>query len=118
MLRAVHKGLQDAPFMLNKKARKLTVDFGNSLPILTNGSHNVTFMDQLLVAMTRRETTKDKPVSCSDDLIPLGVVFYRMANWYEISAGVQSFPPIGILSENETASLETTPLVIAEVTFD
>ncbi|KAL9973993.1 hypothetical protein ACROYT_G020520 [Oculina patagonica] len=114
ILKAQRQGLQDAPFVLNKKAKKLTVDFGNSLPIMKNGSHNVSFIDQLLVAIPRRPVS-DKPVSCADDLLALGVVLYRIDNWYKNSAGVTSFPPIGVLSDEEMERLENTPLVIAEV---
>lgn len=115
LLKAQKDGLQDAPFILNKKARRLTVDFGNSLPIMKNGSHNVTFIDQLMVAMPNKISDDDRPVSCADDLVPLGVVLYRLANWYKNSAGVQTFPPIGVLSHEEIEKLQTTPLVIAEV---
>ena len=68
-----------------------------------------------MVAITRNMTDDGKAVSCADDLVPLGVVLYRLANWYENSAGVQSFPPIGVLSEEEIEILGTRPLVIAEV---
>lgn len=115
LLKALRDGLQDAPFILNKKAKRLTVDFGNSLPIMKNGSHNVTFIGQLMVALPRQISDGVKPVSCDDDLLPLGVVLYRLANWYRNSAGIQSFPPIGVLSDKEIERLETTPLVIAEV---
>lgn len=68
-----------------------------------------------MVAIPRKIADDGKAVSCADDLVPLGVVLYRLANWYENSAGVQSFPPIGVLSDEEIKRLETTPLVIAEV---
>lgn len=103
--------------MLNREARKLTVDFGNSLPILKNGSHNVTFIDKLLVAVPK-SLHEIKTVSCSDDLLPIGMVFFRLPNWYRNSAGVQSFPEIGILSDDEIEILEKTPVVIAEVSTD
>ena len=115
MLKAQVEGLQDAPFVLNKKDKKLTVDFGNSLPIMKNGSHNVTFLGQLLVAVPRGLADDNKAVSCADDLLTLGMVVYRMENWYKNSAGVHSFPPIGVLSDEEIERLERTPLVIAEV---
>lgn len=116
MLKAQMEGLQDAPFVLNKQDKKLTVDFGNSLPIMKNGSHNVTFIGQLLVAVPRTLSDDTKStVSCADDLLTLGMVLYRIQNWYENSAGVQSFPPIGVLSDEEIERLERTPLVIAEV---
>ena len=103
--------------MLSKNAKKLIVDFGNSLPITKNGSHNMTFIDQLLVAVPKRPANDIKPVSCAEDLLFLGVVLYRIENWYTNSAGVQSFPPIGVLSDEEKERLENTPLVIAEVTI-
>jgi len=115
MLKAQMEGLQDAPFVLNKQDKKLTVDFGNSLPIMKNGSHNVTFIGQLLVAVPRALADGNKPVSCTDDLQTLGMVLYRIENWYKNSAGVHSFPPIGVLSDEEINRLENTPLVIAEV---
>lgn len=114
LLKAQFDGLQDAPFILNKEAKRLTIDFGNSLPITKNGSHNVTFIDQLIVAITKNKTD-DKPVSCHDNLTTLGIVLYRLQNWYQTSSGVQSFPPIGVLSQDEIDRLEETPLIIAEV---
>ena len=75
----------------------------------------MTFIGQLMVALPRQMSDDVKPVSCDDDLLPLGVVLYRLANWYRNSAGIQSFPPIGVLSDEEIERLETTPLVIAEV---
>lgn len=109
ILKAQREGLQDAPFVLSKNAKKLIVDFGNSLPITKNGSHNVTFIDQLLVAVPKRPANDIKPVSCAEDLLFLGVVLYRIENWYTNSAGVQSFPPIGVLSDEEIERLENTP---------
>ena len=114
LLKAQFDGLQDAPFILNKEAKRLTIDFGNSLPITKNGSHNVTFIDQLMVAIPKNKTD-DTPVSCHDDLTTLGIVLYRLQNWYQTSGGVQSFPPIGVLSQDEIDRLEETPLIIAEV---
>ena len=101
--------------MLNKQDKKLTVDFGNSLPIMKNGSHNVTFIGQLLVAVPKALADDTKTVSCADDLLTLGMVLYRFVNWYKNSAGVHTFPPIGVLSDEEIEKLERTPLVIAEV---
>ena len=115
ILKAQMEGLQDAPFVLNKKTKKLTVDFGNSLPIMKNGSHNVTFIGQLLVAVPIRMTADNKPVSCNDDLQNLGIVLHRVDNWYRNSAGLHSFPPIGVLSDEVIERLENTSLVIAEV---
>ena len=115
MLKAQMEGLQDAPFVINKQDKKLTVDFGNSLPIMKNGSHNVTFIGQLLVAVPRILANDTKPVSCADDLLTLGMVLYRLEDWYTNSAGVHTFPPIGVLSDEEIGRLENTPLVIAEV---
>ena len=115
MLTAKMEGLQDAPFVLNKQDKKLTVDFGNSLPIMKNGSHNVTFIGQLLVAVPRTLADDTKTVSCADDLLTLGMVLYRIENWYKNSAGVNTFPRIGVLSNEELEILQRTPLVIAEV---
>lgn len=114
LLKAQFDGLQDAPFILNKEAKRLTIDFGNSLPITKNGSHNVTFIDQLMVAIAKNKTD-DTPVSCHDNLTTLGIVLYRLQNWYQTSGGVQSFPPIGVLSQDEIDRLKDTPLIIAEV---
>lgn len=111
ILKAQREGLQDAPFVLSKNAKKLIVDFGNSLPIMKNGSHNVTFIDQLLVAVPKRPANDIKPVSCADDLLFLGVVLYRIENWYTNSAGVQSFPPIGVLSDEEIYRTKSQPLL-------
>lgn len=77
----------------------------------------MSFIDQLLVAVPRKPADDDKPVSCADDLLTLGVVLYRIENWYKNSAGVHSFPPIGVLSDEEVERLENTPLVIAEVSI-
>ena len=74
----------------------------------------MTFIDQLMVAIAKNKTD-DTPVSCHDNLTTLGIVLYRLQNWYLTSAGVQSFPPIGVLSQDEVDRLEETPLIIAEV---
>ena len=75
----------------------------------------MSFIGQLLVAVPRALSNDTKTVSCADDLLTLGMVLYRIQNWYKNSAGVQSFPPIGVLSDEEIERLERTPLVIAEV---
>ena len=114
VLKALTKGLQDAPFIFDKKAKKVTIDFGNSLPIMKNGSHNVTFIDKLVVAIPK---TPQHPLSysCHEDILPIGVVLYRLENWYKNTAGIHSFPSLGVLPDQEINLLNNTPLIIVEV---
>ena len=104
--------LQDTPFYLDQRHRKVFVDFGNSLPIHENGTLFTDLYDSLLVALPLNEQPS---MTCSDDLLWLGVVYNQYPNWYQNSAGVQIFPALGSLSENEMEKLNSHPLVVIEV---
>lgn len=92
---------------------RVVVDFGNSLSITPTGSMNSTVLDTLVVAID----VSDKPeFNCSDKLYWLGVVVNKiLPEWYEISTGIQVFPDMGSLSEEQTRLIKDHPLVVIEV---
>ena len=112
MLNARLPILQDAPFYVDNRSKKVFIDFGNSLAMSENGSFDTDLLDGLLVAMPLNENPS---ISCSDDLFWLGLVLYRSPGWYANSAGIQVFPPLGVLSDDEMKKLKETPLIVAEV---
>lgn len=112
MMKSIVSHLQDTPFYLDQRHRKVFVDFGNSLPIHENGTLFTDLYDSLLVALPLNEQPS---MTCSDDLLWLGVVYNQYPNWYQNSAGVQIFPALGSLSENEMEKLNSHPLVVVEV---
>ena len=99
--------------MYNIISCRVVVDFGNSLPITRTGSMNSTVLDTLAVAID----VSDKPnLNCSDELSWLGVVFNKiLPDWFEISAGIQVFPTMGSLSEEQRSLIKDHPLVVIEV---
>ena len=112
MMRALSDQVQDAPFYVDKINKKVAVDFGNSLPIDEDGNMDTILKNKLLVAVHLDNNDQTK---CSDNLIKLGVVLNKDANWYETSAGVQIFPDQGSLSDDAMSKLADHPLVVAEV---
>ena len=104
--------LQDTPFYVDQRHKKVFIDFGNSLPIHENGTLYADFKDSLRVALPVNE----KPsMTCSDDLLWLGEVHNKYPRWYQNSAGVQVFPDRGLLSEKTMEKLKSHPLVVVEV---
>ena len=104
--------LQDTPFYVDQHHRKVFVDFGNSLPIYQNGTIATNIFEGLLVALPSNENPS---LTCSDDLLWLGTVYDKYPLWYENSAGIQIFPAMGSLSDNEMKTLSDHPLVVVEV---
>ncbi|KAJ7393674.1 positive regulation of synapse structural plasticity [Desmophyllum pertusum] len=105
--------LHNAPFYVDQKKGKLFVDFGNSLPIDENGSFDTKILGNLLVAVP---LDTNPSLTCSDDLLWLGLIYNKFPNWYHNSAGVQVFPTLGSLSPDEIKTIGQNPLVVAEVT--
>ncbi len=112
MMKAMSSHLQDTPFYVDQAKGKVFVDFGNSLPIDKNGSLDTKILDELLVAV---DLYTNPSLTCSDNLLWLGLIFNKFPNWYQNSAGVQVFPAIGSLSPDELGKLSQHPLVVAEV---
>lgn len=112
MMKSQVSHLQDTPFYVDQHRMKVFVDLGNSLPIYENGSIATNIFDGLLVALPLNENPS---LTCSDDLLWLGMVYDKYPHWYENSAGIQIFPALGSLSDNEMKTLSNHPLVVAEV---
>ena len=104
--------LHNAPFYVDQKKGKVFVDFGNSLPIDENGSFDTKILGNLLVAVP---LDTNPSLTCSDDLLWLGLIYNKFPNWYHNSAGVQVFPTLGSLSPDEIKTITQNPLVVAEV---
>ena len=112
MMKSLVNNLQDTPFYVNQRLRKVFVDFGNSLPVYWNGTFATSVFEGLVVALPVNE----KPaLNCSDELLWLGTVYDKYPNWYQNSAGVQIFPALGSLTVNDMEKLNNRPLVVAEV---
>ena len=112
MMKSRIRHLQDTPFYVDQRRRKVFVDFGNSLPIYENGTLAANIFEGLLVALPSNENPS---LTCSDDLVWLGMVYDKYPNWYENSAGIQIFPALGSLSDDEMKTLSNHPLVVVEV---
>jgi len=112
MMKSLVSHLQDTPFYVDQHHRKVFVDFGNSLPIYENGTIATNIFEGLLVALPLNENPS---LTCSDDLLWLDMVYDKYPNWYENSAGIQIFPSLGSLTDNEMETLRSHPLVVVEV---
>ena len=112
MMKSLVNHLQDTPFYVDQRHRKVFVDLGNSLPIHENGTIGTSLYESLLVALP---LNKNPSLTCSDDLLWLGMVYAKYPNWYQNSAGVQIFPALGSLSDEQMEILSNHPLVVAEV---
>lgn len=66
MMKSLVENLQDTPFYVNQRLRKVFVDFGNSLPVYENGSFATSGFEGLLVALPVNE---NPTMSCSDELL-------------------------------------------------
>ena len=74
---------------------------------------NSTVLGTLAVAIVMSDEPK---FDCSDELSWLGVVFNKiLPDWFEISAGIQVFPTMGSLSEEQRSLIKDHPLVVIEV---
>ena len=103
---------QHTPFYVDQRLRKIFIDFGNSLPFYRNGTFATSLRQNLLVALY---LNKNASLTCSDDMLWLGMVHDKLPNWYQNRAGVQVFPARGALSDNEMKKLSSHPLVVVEV---
>ena len=112
MMRSLVNNLQDAPFYVDQRLKKVFVDFGSSLPVYGNGTLATSGFDGLAVALPVNENPW---LNCSDELLWLGMVYDTYPNWYQNSAGVQIFPALGSLTVNDMKKLNNSPLVVAEV---
>ena len=112
MMNSLVDHLQDTPFYVDQRHRKVFVDFGNSLPIHENGTMGTSLYESLRVALP---LNKNPSLTCSDDLLWLGMVYDKYPNWYQNSAGVQIFPALGSLLDEQMEILSNHPLVVVEV---
>ena len=112
MMKSQNKSVQDTPFYVDRRHRKIFIDFGNSFQVYENGSIATDNYEGLFVALS---ISRYPSLTCSDDLLWLGVVYDKYPNWYQISAGVQVIPALGSLSDSTIRKLRTHPLVVAEV---
>ena len=112
MMKSLVNNLQDTPFYVDQRLRKVFVDFGNSLPVYFNGTFATSGFEALLVALPVNE---NPALNCSDELLWLGTVYDKYPNWYQNSAGVQIFPALGSLTASEMEKLNNHSLVVAEV---
>ena len=102
----------DAPFYVDKKRRKVFIDFGNSFPIDENGAFDASIMEDLIVAVPLNENPW---LNCSDTLLALGQISYKSPNWYQNTAGIQVFPADRNFPLEEMAQAIDHPLVVAKV---
>jgi len=112
MMKSLVDNLQDTPFYVDHRRRKVFVDFGNSLPVYFNGTFATSGFGDLVVALPVNE---NPALNCSDELLWLGTVYDKYPNWYQNSAGVQIFPALGSLTPSDMKKLKDRPLVVAEV---
>lgn len=111
MMKSLVNNLQDTPFYVDQRLKKVFVDFGNSLPVYENGTFATSGFAGLVVALPANENPS---LNCSDELLWLGTVYDTYPNWYRNSAGVQIFPALGSLTANDMEKLNNRPLVVAE----
>ena len=114
VLKSMVPGFYDIPFIVCRKLRKVIADFGNGLPITKRG-HFKKKSGQLMIAYPKDAKSKS---TCGDWLVYLGLVARSQTGWYNNSAGVQHFPLIGYLTDEQLKRLETTPLLVVEVRKD
>ena len=112
MMKTLSSNLQDTPFYVDKVKGKVFVDFGNSLPIDENGSLNTKITGDMFVAVP---LNNNPSLSCSDDLLWLGLINNKFPKWYQNTAGVQAFPALLSLSPDEIKTISQHPLVVAKV---
>ena len=111
-MKAMSSHFQDTPFYVDETKGRVFLDFGNSLPINQSGSMDTKIFDKLLVAVP---LDTNPSMTCSDNLLWLGLIYNKFPNWYQNTAGVQVFPSIGSLSADELEKISQHPLVVAEV---
>ena len=113
MMKTLVKTLQDTPFYVDKRTKKVFADFGNTFQVDKDGNLLTTSANQvLLVAMI---LSKNASFTCSDHMQWLGIVQNKSPYWYQSTAGVQAFPAFGALSSDEMEMISSHPLILIEV---
>ena len=113
MMKTLVKTVQDTPFYVDKRTKKVFADFGNAFQVDKDGNLLTTSANHvLLVAMT---LSKNASFTCSDHMQWLGIVQNKSPYWYQSTAGVQAFPAFGALSSNEMEMISSHPLILIEV---
>ena len=112
-MKSLLKTVQDTPFYVDKRTKKVFADFGNTFQVDKDGNLLTTSANHvLLVAMT---LSKNASFTCSDHMQWLGIVQNKSPNWYQSTAGVQAFPAFGALSSDEMEMISSHPLILIEV---
>lgn len=106
------KRLQETFFYVDQQNKKVFIDFGNSLPINDDGSMSISHYDNLYVALSKGEHPK---LNCSDELMWIGSVDYKLPQWYLNTSGIQTFPVFGSFTTQEMTKLQNSPLLVVEV---
>ena len=112
MMKTLVKTLQDTPFYVDKRTKKVFADFGNTFQVDKDGNLTTSPNHVLLVAMT---LSKNPSFTCSDHMQWLGIVQNKSPYWYQSTAGVQAFPAFGALSSDEMEMISSHPLILIEV---
>lgn len=99
-------------FYVDQQNKKVFIDFGNSLPINSDGSMSTSHYGDLYVALPKGEHPK---LDCSDELMWIGGVDYKLPQWYRSTSGIQTFPVKGSFSTQEMTKLQNSPLLVVEV---
>ena len=111
-MKTMVKTLQDTPFYVDKRTKKVFADFGNTFQVDKDGNLITSPNHVLLVAMT---LSKNASFTCSDHMQWLGIVQNKSPYWYQRTAGVQAFPAFGALSSDEMEMISSHPLILIEV---
>lgn len=114
MLHRQSQKVQSAPFAVDKKKRKVYIDFGNSLPTTKNGSFNTKNLQKLYVGMSV-DVGASSRISCGSKFFWLGKVEQTSPTWYRNNAGIQCFPLNGSFSTQEFDMIKDSPLALVEV---
>ena len=112
MMKTLVKTLQDTPFYVDKRTKKVFADFGNTFQVDKDGILITSPNHVLLLAMT---LSKNASFTCSDHMQWLGIVQNISPYWYQRTAGVQAFPAFGALSSDEMEMISSHPLILIEV---
>ena len=99
-------------FYMDQQNKKVFIDFGNSLPINSDGSMSTSHYGDLYVALPKGE---DPKLDCSDELMWIGSVDYKLPQWYRNTSGIQTFPVKGSFSTQEMTKLQNSPFLVVEL---
>ena len=114
MLKSLSSHFQDAPFYVDQTKGKVFIDFGNSLPIDESGAFDTSITNDLILAVS---LDRNPSLTCSDNLLWLGLIYSKSPNWYQNTAGVQVFPTLGKFCSDLIQTVNKNPLVVAEVQY-